>query len=403
MAIQNPMAPAGIAATADQMEARRRAAERAAMAATLNKTAGQIGSFATGVMGALDAGAAGAPNFIANTTFDSSLPGQRDRDAQRSAASQAQATQYVANNPAQAQAAQGWADGVASDAVVAGLTPFNAAAPAPQTVASTSPTAQVAPVQAPPAAPQTPWGIDRKVTSAYEPAQRGEYNMRQAPVAGPASSGIDMGFSSGFSPQDLGSQLRQQDQDRQRSRLERLLEAEVRWGSNSSSTIGEIAASRQRVSGLSALLGGRDAATAADQNNVTDLQKTGITAHQALQSSLAAGQATRDAATTAGEASMQGQRMAAMARIEAAQAGNEGSTAKSYAEASALARRVEAGDYYASIGDMESATAAYAGYNPAETPQLVQGLAGDVGTVTSRGVTPFTQVQMEALYGKPKK
>lgn len=115
------LAPAGIGLTPEMANANRLAQQRQGGAQAINQTKENIGKkldAAGAAVGTaadtLTRGVGSAVDYVGNTSFDNRLPRQDIRDAKYKKASEAQAAQWVANNPEQVKAAglgmQGIAD-----------------------------------------------------------------------------------------------------------------------------------------------------------------------------------------------------------------------------------------------------------------------------------------------------
>lgn len=257
--------PVGIGLTPEQQAAQRRAQQQQAMAERLVQTrtglASVLGQAADTVRGAygtvFDAAtvvprtALGVATGEIPVTFDDRLPGQDTRDRIRAAQQSRQNAQWVADNPAEAQAAQQFGQGVAERAVGQGL----AAA-----LAARTPAAQEAPVVAPEpgvdpvaeitaASRRTPAldiaalnrGLAETVSAArpeapiYQPQERGNYNMYntdQTALAARAAptSGINFGFGVGGAPtaSEYLAQMAQQDAAEARATQQRRTAAQDR-------------------------------------------------------------------------------------------------------------------------------------------------------------------------------
>lgn len=129
--------PVGIGLTPEQQAAQRRAQQQQAMADRITQThqsagrvvdqvAGGLGSAYGTVLNAatvVPRAAYGVATGEIPVTFDDRLPGQAAREAARAQQQSRQNAQWVADNPAEAQAAQQFGQDVVGRTRAAGLTP----------------------------------------------------------------------------------------------------------------------------------------------------------------------------------------------------------------------------------------------------------------------------------------
>lgn len=263
-------APVGVGLTPEQQQAQQRARQQRAMADRLNQTRQTASQLADGVGSAFGT-VLNAATVVPRTTlgvatgdipvtFDDRLPGQAARDAARARRQTQQNAQWVADNPAAAQAAQAFGQGVSDRAVAAGLTPPGGypgiAVPAPQergfganpppAPADATEADRIAAITtaAQQPAPIDVAGLNRNLAETitasrpegpiYQPQERGNFNMyntdRTALAARAApTAGINFGFGVGGAPTagEYLSTMRAQDAQEARAAQQRRAEAQA--------------------------------------------------------------------------------------------------------------------------------------------------------------------------------
>ena len=438
--------PVGIGLTPEQQAARRRTQQQQATAERIRQDREAV----TGTLGMLGDAALGAATLrpvrrlIANTTFDDRLPGQANREAARARQQSRQSAQWVADNPAEAQAAQQFGQDVAGRAWVAALTPPGGypglSAPAPQPTAAPTPQSTSAGVDpdgvpmdaseadriaAIPAAAQQPAALDvagpnrdlaetitasRPEAPIYQPQVRGDYNMyntdqgalaaRAAPTAG-----INFGFGVGGAPRagEYLATMQARDAQEARAAQQRRAEAQAaveRIGIRNRMESNDPFVRRAARDELAALEGRLERTTT----------ERGATERQQMQ-----GDASRDVAGIQGQfgvtqagvqaqggvdqqliaSEQQAQQAAAMLAQDQAQFEMDPSNQRGAIIAQLAQAMLQA-------GDTQGAVSALYGTQPAAPARpdikMVQGPTGETIGVTVNGVPqPFTPEEIAAL------
>lgn len=430
--------PVGIGLTPEQQAAQRRAQQQQAMADRITETRENVGgAFRQAVRSVADSNPVSAGvRFAQNTTFDDRLPGQADREAARARQESRRNAQWVADNPAEAQAAQQFGQDVVERARVAGLTPpggypgLSAPALQPTTAGAGSDgvpmdASEVDRIAAITAAAQQPAALDvaglnrnladtitasRPEAPIYQPQVRGDYNMyntdqgalaaRAAPTAG-----INFGFGVGGAPTAGEYLATMQARDAQEARatqqrraaaqaaIERSRYAQQMTGNNPF----ERRAARELLQGL-------------DQRENLGVTEAGATGRQQMQ-----GDASRDVAGIQGQlgvtqAGVQAQGGVEQQRIASEQRAQQAAAMLAQDQAQfEMDPSNQRGAIIAQLaqamlqeGDTQGAVSALYGTQPAAPARpdikMVQGPTGETIGVTVNGVPqPFTPEEIAAL------
>lgn len=438
--------PVGIGLTPDQQAAQRRTQQQRAMADQLTQTRESVQRVASGIGGAygtvLNAAtvvprtAGGIASGEIPVTFDDRLPGQAAREAAQARQETRQRAQWVADNPAEAQAAQQFGQDVAGRARVAALTPPGGypglAAPALQPTAAgvgsdgvPMDASEVDRIAAITAAAQQPAALDvaglnrdlaetitasRPEAPIYQPQARGDYSMyntdqgalaaRAAPTAG-----INFGFGVGGAPTAGEYLATMQAQDAQEARATQQRRAEAQAGV-------ERIGIRNRMESNDPFVrrAARDELAALEGRLERTTAERGDTERQQMQ-----GDASRDVADIQGQFGVTQAGVQAQGGVEQQLIASEQRAQQSVAELAQDQAQFEMnpsnqrGAIIAQLaqamlqeGDTQGAVSALYGTQPAAPARpdikMVQGPTGETIGVTVNGVPqPFTPEEIAAL------
>lgn len=442
--------PAGVGLTPEQQTAQRRTQQQRAMADQLTQTresvqqvAGQVAGGVGGAYGTVLNAATVVPRTVRGVatgeipvTFDDRLPGQAAREAAKARQQSRQNAQWVADNPAEAQAAQQFGQDVVGRARVAGLTPPGGypglAAPALQPTAAgvgsdgvPTDASEVDRIAAITAAAQQPAALDvaglnrdlaatitasRPEAPIYQPQARGDYSMyntdqgalaaRAAPTAG-----INFGFGVGGAPTAGEYLATMQAQDAQEARATQQRRAEAQAGV-------ERIGIRNRMESNDPFVrrAARDELAALEGRLERTTTERGDTERQQMQ-----GDASRDVAGIQGQfgvtqAGVQAQGGVEQQRIASEQRAQQAAAMLAQDQAqfeidptnqrgAIIAQLAQA---MLQAGDTQGAVSALYGTQPAAPARpdikMVQGPTGETIGVTVNGVPqPFTPEEIAAL------